>query len=225
MSKAPKPKREELPVKIVFNPFAITAALATAQNEQRALAGCTIEDDADARSANTELRLRATELAAVEAMWKATKEPIKEAEKRIDALFKPGIDAARLVVTTLRNLLEGYEKLKREAQRKAFAAAGAAATQASPAALNTALAAAADAAPTELDGTSFVRTWKIKRIVEGLLPFSHSNSERHYWVPDLKKIAAVGRAHKGDEPPIIPGVVWEEDLSSRVQKIKPCLSG
>jgi hypothetical protein len=215
---------QELPVKVTFNPFALESAMRAAAKEQTALEGCTIDDDDDARAASGELRLRVTELAAVERMWAETKAPIKELEKRIDTLFKPGVEAARLVVNTLRGLLEGYEKLKREAQRKALAEAAKVATHADATKLHTALVAAADAAPTQLEGTSFVRTWIVKRYTIGCVAPDGQHRTAATMIPDVfwsideKALARVGREHKGDEPPVVPGVVWAEELSSRVRK-------
>lgn len=209
-----------IPVAVTFNPFALATAQSTADGELAALKGCTIDDDDDARQANEQLRQRVTELDAVEKMWKEVKDPIKEAEKRIDKLFDLPVKSARLCVHLLRTMLEGYELLKRNVQREALAEASRAALLPGPEALHTALVAAADAAPTQLEGTSFVRTWKVKRYVLGLLPFSHTDQTKNFWVPDEKRVNAIGKAHKGDEPPPgPPGVVWEEDLSSRVRKL------
>ncbi len=217
--------KQELNVKAAFNPFALADAKKKATDEEKALADASIDDDDDAREANAELRLRATELAAVEQMWKETKAPIKEAEKKIDALFQPAVYAARSVVAKLRTMIEGYEKLKREAQRKALAEAAKAATAPGPEALHAALTKAADAAPTELDGTSFVRTWVVERYAADCATQDHHRTRTtmipdQFWIIDEKALARVGREHKGDDPPIVPGVVWAEDLSSRVRKLK-----
>ena len=140
---------------------------------------------------------------------KHTLSPLKEAQKRIDALFKPLLDIGAAYTGRIRKLLETYELEKRQVAREAMTAAAEAAQTNEPEALLEALQAATDAAPTKLEGASFIRVWVVKRVIEELLP-------REFMTPDLKKIAAIGKAHKGDTPFAIPGVVWEEQLSSRI---------
>jgi hypothetical protein len=211
LNAANEPKEHAETVRVSFSPIALAQAQVTANTELAQLAQLSIENAQDAKEANDYLRDRQRELDAVEKMLSETLAPIREGEKRIRGLFAPTLARCKEVVAIMRNMLANWEKTQREAQRKALAEAAAVAQTRDAAALTTALVKAEAAAPQKLEGTSFIRTWKVARIVEGLLL-------REYLCPDLKKIEAIGKAHKGDEPPIVPGVVWVEDFSPRVRR-------
>lgn len=190
----------------------ITALHSQATKESALLVSASIDNDDDAADANASLKDWLSKLDKVSKMKKETLAPLKEAEKRINDLFKPLLDAGQTLTTGVRGMLERYELDKRAAQREAMAKAAEAAQSAEPEALLTALTEAEDAAPVKLEGTSFRRVWVIKRIIEGLLP-------DEYWAVDTKKIEGIGKAFaKSDTPPVIPGVVWEESLSSTMRR-------
>lgn len=189
----------------------ITSLHKKAMNESQAIAGSSIDNDDEAEDANAHLREWLTQLDKVSAVKKETLAPLKETEKRINALFKPLLDAGANLTGRLRNMLTVYELEKRAVQRKVLETAAQAASSPEPEALLEALQEVQDAAPTALEGTSFTRVWVVKRIIRELL-------QPEWLMPDEKKIAAYGKAHKGDEPPVIPGIVWEESLSSRVRR-------
>jgi hypothetical protein len=190
----------------------ITALHSQATKESALLADASIDNDEDAADANVSLKDWLSKLDKVSKMKKETLAPLKEAEKRINDLFKPLLDKGQALTGHVRGMLERYELEKRTAQREAMAKAAEAAQLQEPDALLTALTEAEDAAPVKLEGTSFRRVWVIKRIVEALLP-------DEYWTVDTKKIEAVGKAFaKSDTPFDIPGVVWEEQLSSTVRR-------
>ena len=189
----------------------VTSLHKRAIGETVSMAGASIDNDDEAADANAHLREWLTQLDKVSAVKKETLAPLKETEKRINALFKPLLDAGADLTGRLRNMLTVYELEKRKVQRVALEAAAEAASSPEPEALLEALQDVQDAAPTALEGTSFTRVWVVKRIVLDLLG-------PEWLMPDEKKIAAYGKAHKGDDPPGIPGVVWEEQLSSRVRR-------
>jgi phosphoglycolate phosphatase-like HAD superfamily hydrolase len=204
-------KAEIIKTEFSVDMFTITQLSSQAQRESQALVGSSIETDDDAREASEHLREWLRKLDKVKAMKAETLAPLKEASKRIDALFKPLIDAGAALTDGVREMLETYELGKRAAQRKALAEAAAVACNPEPAPLLEALQRVEDAAPTELDGTAFVRTWEIKHICEDLLL-------DEYWIVDRARIEKTGKAAHGDKPPVIPGVIWVEKLSSRVRR-------
>lgn len=204
------------PIETLKAEFTVDIALVTSLHKRAtvetiAIAGSSIDNDDEAADANAHLREWLTQLDKVADVKKSTLAPLKEAEKRINALFKPLLDAGADLTGRLRNMLTVYALDKRKVQREALEAAAQAASSPEPEQLLRALQDVQDAAPTELEGTSFVRVWVVKRIVRELLT-------AEWLCPDEKKIAAYGKAHKGDDPPIIAGVVWEESLSSRVRR-------
>lgn len=199
--------KADIPVDIIT----ITQLHKLATTEHANLAGQSIDNDNEAAEANEYLRDWLSKLDGVSAKKKETLAPLKEAEKRINDLFKPLLDKGAALTSAIRKMLTDYELAKRDAQRKALEEAAQAASSPEPKALLEALEKVEEAAPTQLDGTSFTRKWVVKRIAEDLLP-------DEYWTPDVKKIEAIGKAHKGDTPPVVPGVIWAEELSSRVRR-------
>jgi len=215
------------PIKVNFNATAIAKAQKTALADLKDLENASIDNDDDAREANDELRKQLAALDSVNALEQETTAPLAEGLKRVKALFKTAKDPINAVVSRLRALLEGYELEKRAAQRAAMAEAAHAAALPTPEKLTEALAKVEEAAPTTLEGTSFVRTWVVDRFALNCVLEELSGRKSRvamtmipdkFWIVDEKALAALGRAHKGDEPPIVPGVVWKEELSSRVRR-------
>lgn len=202
---------EILKAEIPVDMLTITTLYKSANEEHSNLTGQSIDNDQEAADANEYLRDWLQKLDGVSAKKKETLAPLKEAEKRINELFKPLLDKGAALTSAIRKMLTDYELAKRDAQRKALAAAAEAASAEEPTQLLEKLQEAEEAAPTQLEGTSFIRKWVVKRIAEDLLP-------DEYWTPDVKKIEAIGKAHKGDTPPVVPGVIWSEELSSRVRR-------
>lgn len=218
------PAQQEIPVRVVFNPLALRDADSKATFELLELADADVTDDDDARAANEDLRLRQAELNAVEAMLAETLAPLALVETSIRKLFDPTRNTLKAVVFKLRSMLTTYETAKRVAHREALEEAAAAAQLSTPQALQVALATAEANTATQLEGTTFRRRWVVKRIVEGLLPFNPPDPHApkpgaHYWTPDMKKLEALGKAHKFDTPPEVDGVIWEEKLSSVVRGV------
>lgn len=205
-------------VRVVFSPIQLAQAQVLANTQLAGLKGQSIENDSDAQEANDYLRERVRELDAVEQMLADTLSPVRETEKRIRSLFNPTIYKCKEVVTTLRSMLASWEKHRREEQRKALAEAAKIAQERNPDKLAAALERAEDLAPKKLEGTYFVRVWKVESIIREQLAFDPKDEEKNFWTPDLKKLEAIGKAHKGDAPPIMPGVVWVEELSPRVKR-------
>lgn len=202
----------------------ITALHKRATYESSAVVGSSIDNDDEAADANAHLREWLTQLDKVSAVKKETLAPLKEAEKRINALFKPLLDAGTELTGRLRNMLTVYELEKRTAQRKALAVAAEAASSPEPEQLLLALQDVQDAAPTALEGTSFSSRWVVKRYAancvasDGVHRHAMSMIPDEFWMLDEKALARFGKAHKGDGPPTVAGVVWEEALSSTVRR-------
>ncbi len=130
--------------------------------------------------------------------------PIYAAWKKSCDLFKPVIDAHEKLCSALKAAIGAYDL--RELAEKQEAAQQARALVALPgpmpvAAITEALTVAnAPEATAEGVGTRFV--WQVKRYNKDLM-------DPEYLIPDEKKCEAVARAHRGEEPPFIRGVVFE----------------
>lgn len=159
--------------------------------------------DDDARAADAALseivRLKDELVARRQAAVTPTKRLIAE----VEAWFRPYVKDAEAAEAGLKRAIGAYRLEKANAERKALDAARAAADAGnSSAALAHVQASQALAAP---DGaraqTRFV--WEVKRIAPDLLP-------DEWWTPDTARIAEVAKAAgSSDEPPVIPGVVFE----------------
>lgn len=134
---------------------------------------------------------------AVVSMRQTATGPLKATIKVIDGWFLPVVRALERSETRLKGHMQEYQLAVREADRKARLAV---ATAPEGDELMMALATASAAPPAGRATTSF--GWAVKRVLPDLLP-------DEYWIPDEKRLAEVARAHKGDEPPVIPGVVFE----------------
>ncbi len=129
--------------------------------------------------------------------------PTKRLIAEVEAWFRPYVKDAEAAEAGLKKAIGAFRLKKADAERRELAAARAAADEGRS---NDALAhvqasqaiAAPDAARAQ---TRFV--WEVKRIAPDLLP-------DEWWTPDAARIAAVAKdAGSSDEPPVIPGVVFE----------------
>jgi hypothetical protein len=196
------------PATIAFDPLAATQATTQAIEYLNALQGVTIESDEDAAEAAEELRnvVRQKDLAArLRDEWLA---PAKATVARINAGFKPALDAWAASEARLKRLIADFQLAKQAEQKRLLAEAAAAAQARQPEAIATALTAAHDAAPKRLEGVGVRAVWRVKRIAEELLP-------REWLCADEKKIAAYARSYPADKDPngTVPGVIFELDAS------------
>lgn len=201
-------KTQPAPVTIAYDPLAATKATTEAIEYLNALQGVTIESDADAAEAAEELRnvVRQKDLAAaLREEWLA---PAKAMVTRVNAGFKPALDAWSAAEAKLKDLLGKFQLAKAAEQRRLLAEAAAAASARQPEAIATALTAAHTAAPKKLEGVGVRAVWKVKRIAADLLP-------REWLCPDEKKIAAYARGFdpEGDPNGTVPGVIFELDAT------------
>ncbi len=137
-------------------------------------------------------------------------QPWKKVAATIEEMFRPAIKAAEAIETDFRGKLEAYQAARLLAEREAREAATAAAMADDSEALVEALNESTALAQRPDGGRVAVR-WVVKRIIADMLP-------DEYWCPDAAKIDAVAKAHKGDEPPVIPGVVFEQSVSVAVRR-------
>lgn len=145
------------------------------------------------------------------ALRQAAAQPWKKVATTIEAMFRVGIQAAERIEADYRAKLEAYQVKKIQAERAAREAATKAAQADDGQALVAALTQSAALAAPIADGGRVSLRWTVKRVAADLLP-------AEYWCPDMAKIEAVAKAHKGEDPPVIPGVVFEQVASVAVKK-------
>jgi hypothetical protein len=165
--------------------------------------GALITDDATLATADATLseivRLKDELIARRQAAVTPTKKLIAE----VESWFRPYVKDAEAAEAGLKRSIGAFRLAKADAERRELAAARAAADEGrSNDALAHVQASQAIAAP---DGarTQTRFGWEVKRIAPDLLP-------DEWWIPDAARIAAVAKdAGASEEPPVIPGVVFE----------------
>lgn len=136
------------------------------------------------------------------AMRKRATGPLYKATKEIESWFAPYLRALEKMESILKSSMGQYrveqERMAREARELAAKAADAGDSDA----LVEALTVATEAAQAPAGRATVGFEWRVKRIAEDLLP-------DEWWCPDQTRIIAFGLSHKGDDAPVIPGVVFE----------------
>lgn len=142
--------------------------------------------------------------AAVE-MRKSATGPLYKATKTIEGWFAPYLAALTAMETTLKRGMGDYRLAQAAREREARELAAAAADTGDAGALMSALTVATEAAVAPAGRASVGFTWTVKRVNANMLP-------DEWWTPDEARIAAYAKAWKGDDAPVIPGVVFERTV-------------
>ncbi len=120
------------------------------------------------------------------------------------ALFKPTKIAYEKIELALKGAIRSWEFAQAQEKEQARTDARAALATGDVPAMTEALSIAnAPEARAEGVGTRFV--WKVKRYVLDLM-------RPEDMIPNEAKINAIARAHRGEDPPVVPGVVFEKDV-------------
>lgn len=176
-----------------------------------ALAAITVDDEGD-YAVVTELRasVRSTKDELV-TLRQSAAQPWKRVATTIEAMFRPAIRAAETIEADFRGKLEAYQLAKVQREREARELATQAAQSGDSATMLAALTESAALAQATPDGGAVRLQWAVERVVQDLLP-------DEWWTPDTAKIEAVAKAHRGDEPPVIPGVIFKQAASVAVRR-------
>jgi hypothetical protein len=194
----------------------IATALAVRQQEieadavPEALAEIVVASDDDYRIV-TELRTQArAERDALVKLRQDAAGPWKKVATTIEEMFRPSIRGLETIEAHMRAELEKHVVAKAQAEKAAREAAIEAAQAGDDGAMVEALNQSIELA-TPLGGGRQAMRWAVKRVAEDMLP-------DEYWTPDLAKLEAVAKAHKGDDPPVVPGVIFEQVASVAVRR-------
>lgn len=140
---------------------------------------------------------------ALSAMLKRATAPFNAGLKEVRGWFAPALDALETCEAHLKGQLSTF-RVRQECEARAAREAAARAVEmgAAPEAQLAALQGAADAAA-KPDGRATVAFgWTARVVAPDLVP-------REWWCVDEKRLAAFAKAHKGDDPPVVPGVLFE----------------
>lgn len=181
----------------------VAALQLVAEADAKEVVSAIIVDCPEAYTAADEIL---TELAqrkdAAVAMRKSATVPMYQAIRVVEGWFRPLVAALDTAIAHTKGQIGAYRTERMRIESEARAAALTAAEADDGVTLIASLTLAAEAAEKPDGRASVSFRWSVKRILEDLLP-------DEWWTPDLTKIDVVARSTKGDEPPVIPGVVFE----------------
>jgi hypothetical protein len=145
--------------------------------------------------------------------------PMHEAWKNACALFSEGLDLQKQICAALKTHIAAYELTQAEAKALATEQARAALVAGDVATIERALTVVNEAAPAPVQGVSTTFKWAVKRLAEAA-PCQHCGSTRgmlprEFWTEgaDLGALNALAGKCHDNEPPIVPGVVFERAAS------------
>ena len=161
----------------------------------------TAEDYALADAALTDVVTRKD---AVQAMLKSATAPLNAGLKVVRSWFAPAVDALETCEAHLKGQLSTYRvRQAAEAQKAREAAALAVESGASADAQLAALQTAADAGAAPQGRSTVAFAWAVDRVVApDMVP-------DEWWRVDDAKLAAFAKAHKGEDAPVVPGVLFK----------------
>jgi hypothetical protein len=183
-----------------------TTDLATEQRKAEdlaiALRGATCESADEYSALDTILSEVARKKAAVLEMRKGYTAPLYGVIKRVEGDFRPLVSSLETCEAALKGAMGAYRVACERAEREARELAAKAAESGDAGALVEALTVASEAGakPDARATTTFF--WRVKVCNPAAM-------SREFLVPDLPRLEKLARAHKGDAPPIVPGVTFE----------------
>lgn len=147
-------------------------------------------------------------------------QPIRKvANDLASQLFNPTIKAFEAYEDKAKAKLGAFELAQAETRKALTAQAADAARANDVGTMTTALQAANQIALSKPAGASFTFTWRVKRLQPELM-LGWSEGVEQYWSPDMTKIQdeAERQGTHDEEPPVIPGVIFEREASVAVRR-------
>lgn len=185
-----------------LDPEALKAGKLALEKDTREASELVITDPDTYAAVGAVLIQRLREYDVAKALLSSVADPMYASWKRVRDLLsvKPHED----LIAALKKAIGAYDLKERAEKDEAARAARALVSSGNIPALTEALTVAnAPEASAEGVGTRFV--WKVKRYLE------IGSIDPEYLIPNEVKINAVARAHRGEDPPFIRGVVFELD--------------
>jgi len=192
-----------------------TTDLATRQRKAEGLAialrGATCDDAEQYTVFDEMLSAVAREKAEVLDLRKSYTAPLYGVIKRVEGDFRPLVSSLETCEAALKGAMGAYRVACERAEREARELAAKAAESGDAENLVEALTRATEAAakPDARATTTF--RWAVKLCNPAAM-------SREFLVPDLPALEKLARAHKGDAPPIVPGVTFERIVQIGARK-------
>ncbi len=197
-------------------PVVDTSAFATAQQEAAADAAAIVGVVVDSADAYTQADALLTAFVqkrdfAVGQRQSATK-PLYGVIKTVESWFRPWVGDLDTCIAHLKGQLANYRVHQAHAAALAREeAARALETGGTPDALLGALNAAQDATTKPAGRAGVVFRWVVERVIDAMVP-------REWWCVDRARLDALAAETKGDEPPVVPGVVFRREATVRASR-------
>lgn len=137
------------------------------------------------------------------AMRRTATGPAYKGIKIVEGWFAPVISALETTERRLKGHMGAYRVAQHRVEQEARELAAQMATAGDGVALGAALTVAADAAVAPMGRATAALSWEVDRIIPDLLP-------AEWWMPNEAAIAQFAKAHRGDGPPVVPGVVFKQ---------------
>jgi len=205
---------------LAFDKPAIEAQLATVQRETLELDTFEITTPEVAAIVLADLQDKLRVKDATTKIRDSFCQPIRKvANDLASQLFNPTIKAFEAYEEKAKLKLGAFELAQAETRKVLTAQAADAARANDVGTMTTALQAANQIALSKPAGASFTFTWRVKRL-EPQLMLGYSVGVEQYWSPDMSKIEAEAERQgtHGEEPPVIPGVIFEREADVAVRR-------
>lgn len=192
----------EITLNVPANAHEVAALQAAAETELAKWSGFTIDTAEEYEAVDAFLSEVVRRKDAATAMRKRGTGPLYQATKEIEGWFAPVLSTLTKLETLLKGGMGTYRLEQQKREREARELAAKAADAGDSGALVDALTVATEAAQPPAGRASVGFEWRVHRVADDLVP-------DEWWCIDRAKIEAHAKAHKGDDPPVIPGVIFE----------------
>lgn len=172
-----------------------------AEENAPAYALVTVDNANDYELADALLSDVARRKADVLAMRKSATGPMYTAVKTVEAWFRPLLTALEASERALKDAMGKYRVALEAREREARELAAKAAEARDAPTLIEALTVATEAAAKPAGRATARYVWAVESVDASALP-------REWMVPNMTGLETAARMHKGDEPPVVPGVVF-----------------
>lgn len=202
---------------VTFDPAAHKAGLAALEADLLALETVEITSNEMAQALGAVLIEQLKELDLAQEVRDKYTKPVYQSWKDLCALFKYDLDLRTALCDMLKAKVKAWELRQLKAREQATETVKTAMLSGAP--LPVEALDQTNAHTQHAAGVSTRVVWVIKRFVDAT-PCKECGScrgmvPREYWTegPDTAKLKDLAARHKGAEPPIVPGVVFEQDVA------------
>lgn len=202
---------------VTFDPERHRAGLANLEADLLALDPVVIDSNEMSQALGAVLIDQLRELDAAQEVRDRYTKPAYAQWKALCDLFKYDLKLRKALCDMLKSKIKAWELKQLQTRQEATENVQAALASGAP--LPTEALDLTNSHTTHAQGVSTRVVWVLKRFAEAV-PCRECGSTRgmvprEYWTegPDVAKLKDLAARHKGSEPPIVPGVIFEQDVA------------